>query len=352
MVSISIIIPIYNVERYIHRCLESIIAQNTEGLYIDCLIVNDGTLDNSMEVVHCLLYDYFGPIRFEIIEHDENLGLSAARNTGLFHATGDYILFVDSDDYLLPGCIAFFRDNLAQYPNVDIVVGNVKACKTGDLLIQNIKEPWFVDDPDVFFRLLLHHQIYLSSWNKLIKRELLTKNNIIFEDGILFEDQCWSYLLFSLTSSMVFLPQVTYVYEFNPNSIVNTTQTAEKAEKVIWSYTVSTNKLLDNPPDSTKYRSNLIVDYLLFMVNFLMYGVDILSKFPISDKIKRDFLDVRMRLLAQSLHYRRFILFLFLLILFPPLSYMQKFRFFRHHYYDLESVVNKLCHLTDFIHRK
>ena len=352
MVSISIIIPVFNVEQYIKRCIESVIAQDKTFASLECIIVDDCTPDRSMDVVRQIVASYIGTIKFELLKHEVNRGLSAARNTGLFHAKGDYVFFVDSDDYLAPDTFQYFLDNLRLYPSIDMVIGNVKACKTGENLIHNIYAPWYIDDPNVFFTRLLHHRIYLYAWNKLIKRELLIKNNIFFENGILYEDQCWSYQLFSKVSSVLLLPHVTYIYEYNKDSIVNTSQTIEKADKVIWSYTVSINKMLDNPPALYKYKRNLTVDYLLFMVNFLMNGVDVLSKFTISKETAKDFVSVRLRLLYRSLSYGRILLFFYFFILFPPLSHLQKFRFFRHHYYDLESAVNSICHLTDFLHRK
>lgn len=110
--------------------------------------------------------------------------------------------------------------------------------------------------------------------------------------------------------------------------------------------------MLDCPPDPVSLQKNLTVDYLLFMANFLMNGVDVLSRFKITNEIALGFRAVRLRLLSRSLKYGRLFLFCFFLILFPPLSYLQKLRLFRHHYYDLESLVNSLCHLTDFIHNK
>ena len=89
---------------------------------------------------------------------------------------------------------------------------------------------------------------------------------IRFIDGILYEDQAWSYELFSHISSVLLLPQVTYVYENNPSSIVNTTFSLEKADKTIWSYTVSCNRMMDSPPLADRYSRNLTVDlrYTIF----------------------------------------------------------------------------------------
>ena len=352
MVRISIVIPVYNVEQYVQRCLESVIAQDKAEADIECLIIDDGSPDKSMSIVRQTIESYNGPIEFVLLNHEKNRGLSAARNTGIHHAKGDYILFIDSDDYLLPDSVQYMLSQLTQYPQVDMIIGNVNNSKAGNLMIGDIAEPLLIDDCNVFFQRVLRHKIYLYAWNKLIKRNLLVVNDICFVDGILYEDQCWSYQLFSCVSSVLLLPRVTYFYEYNQQSIVHTTFTSGKADLAVKSYTISINKMLDNPPVPAKYKKNLTVDYLLFMVNFLMNGVDVLSRFNISDRVADGFLKVRLRLLFRSLSYGRLLLSFFFLLLFPPLSYMQKVRFFRHHYYDLELIVNRCCHVTDFMHRR
>lgn len=353
MISISFVIPIYNVEQYVRRCLMSVMAQEEvfDGS-LECIIVDDSSPDRSVDIVRDMISCYQGRIRFKLFEHGKNLGLSATRNTGLLNTTGDYVMFVDSDDYLMPNSLYYFVKYLNKYPDVDVVVGNVKNCKGGDLLIPHIREPWLINDNNVFVSRMFHHQIYLYAWNKLIKRDLLLSNHIMFEDGIIYEDQCWSYELFSHISSILLLPQVTYVYENNPSSITNTTFTQEKAGIALRSYTISINKMLDNPPLPSRYIKNMTVDYLLFMANFLMNGVDVLFRSRLPRTLTSDFRKVRIRILLRSLHHGRIMLSCFFLLLFPPLCHLQKFRVFRHHYYDIESVVNRLCHLTDFLHRK
>lgn len=352
MLSISIIIPVYNVEPFVQRCLESVMLQDQADADVECIIVDDCGIDGSMGIVRKLIGKYHGPIRFFIVQHEQNRGLSAARNTGLSKAIGDYIMFVDSDDYLLPDSIQYFLDNLIQYPAADIIMGNVKNVKNDDVMIHNIQEPWYIDDPDVFFRRVLHHQIYLYAWNKLIRRNILLEHGLLFEEGTIYEDQLWSYMLFSHISSVLLLPRVTYIYEYNINSIVNTTFTSEKSDKTVWSFTVSCSKMLDNPPVAEKYKRNMTVDYLLFIMYFLMNGVDVLSRCPVSPKVIDDFLAVRKRLLLRAMRYGRLLLTYFILLLFPPLCNVQRLRFFRHHYHDLESLVNNVSHLTDFLHNR
>lgn len=352
MLSISVIIPIYNVEQYVRRCLESVMIQTTPHAEIECIIVDDCGQDQSVGIVRHMIEEYQGSIHFEVVCHENNKGLSAARNTGLCHATGDYVFFIDSDDYLLPDSFQYFLKNLKQHPDVDMIIGNVKNSKGGDQLFNQIEEPCLIDDCNVFMRRMFHHQIFLYAWNKLIRRDLLLGHNIWFEDGILFEDQCWSYELFSITSSILLLPRITYIYENNPSSIVNTAFTAEKGELALRSYTISVNKMLGNPPSPDRYKSNMTVDYLLFLMNFLINGVDVYSRCPISAEISKDYCKVKQRLLYRSISYGRILLSCFFLLLFRPLSYLKKIRMFRHHYYDIESFINKVCHLTDFLHRK
>ena len=352
MLSISIIIPVYKVEQYIQRCLESVIHQDFNDVDIECIIVNDCTPDDSMVIAHQMISNYHGLIRFEIVEHKINRGVSAARNTGLSQATGDYVFFIDSDDYLQQDCFRLFIDYLRKYPASDMIVGNVEQCNGDDILLQKMDKPLYIDDCNLLFQRMLRHQIYLYPWNKLIRRNLLVDNCICFEEGIIYEDVFWSYELFSCLSSILLLPQITYIYENNPLSIVNTTFTNEKADLVLRSYTRGVSIIMDNPPDPNRYHHNLMIDYLLFMMNILMMGVDLLSRHPISETSAKAFRIIRLNLLSRSMKYGRLIMSSFCLLLFPPFSYIQKFRVFRRHYYKIDAILNRFCHFFDFLHNK
>ena len=159
-------------------------------------------------------------------------------------------------------------------------------------------------------------------------------------------------LTFDSLASILLLPKETYVYEDNPGSIVNTSFSAEKADKVVRSFTVICHYLLDNLPSPSRYVRNMTVDYLLYVMNWQMKGVDILSKCSISDETAHDFRAVRLHLLSRSLRYGRVLLSFFFLLLFPPLCYLQRLKIFRHHYHKLQSAAGKVFHLTDFLHRK
>lgn len=352
MISISIIIPIYNVEQYVGRCLESVIAQDNADAEIEVILVDDCTQDESMTIVLERISAYHGSIHFKILTHENNRGLSAARNAGLKHAIGDYILFVDSDDFMCSDSVRYFVKYLTMFPDIDMIVGNANNIKSGKLLISQIDEPLFWDNRSIIFQKALRHEIYLYAWNKLIKRQILLAHEIFFEEGIIYEDQCWSYQLFSTISSVLLLPKVTYVYEYNLNSIVNTTFSVTKAENAIRSYTISINKMLDSPPRREISSRDLTVDYYLFLMYFLLNGVDLQYQFRVSKDVENDFLKVRKRLLLSSVQNFRLIISSFLLILFPPFSRIQKVKLFRRHYDQIEYVVNRIGHLVDFLHRK
>ena len=352
MVSISIIIPIYNTEPYIRRCLESVMAQDAVGADVECILVDDCGQDRSMDVVSDMLSSYQGAIRFRIVSHTRNMGLSMARNTGVQAATGDYVLFVDSDDHLASDALSYMVNHLQRYPGVDVVVGNTQNVKDGNLLQTKWQEPVCIDNPTVSYRMMLRRDINHYAWNKLIRRQLLSDHQILFIKGIIYEDSPWTYRLFTCADSVLLLPQVTYVYEDNPASIVNTTYTAENAETAVRSYTIAVNDVLDHPPVAGRYHDNVTVDYLLYACYVLMKGVDLTMNFSLPDSVARDFRMACWRLMRRSLRSGRLLLSLFFCLLFTPLNQVQRLRFFRHNYQKIERLVCSLAHLTDFLHSK
>ena len=120
---ISIIIPVYNVAPYIERSLKSVMGQTYAG-DMECLLVDDCGSDDSMAIAERVIGAYTGPIRFRILHHDHNRGLSAARNTGTDAATGDYVLYLDSDDELAEDCIEKLMRPVEEDATVEMVVGN------------------------------------------------------------------------------------------------------------------------------------------------------------------------------------------------------------------------------------
>ena len=102
---VSIIIPVYGVENYIERCLYSVMQQDSKSVSLECILVDDCSPDNSINIAEKMIKDYSGGIRFEILSHEKNQGLSVARNTGMNSAKGRFLFFMDSDDYITDDCI-------------------------------------------------------------------------------------------------------------------------------------------------------------------------------------------------------------------------------------------------------
>ena len=121
---ISIIIPIYNVEEYITECLQSVMRQTYKG-EIECILVDDCGTDNSIAVAERHIADYKGPIEFRVLHHVRNRGLSAARNTGTDAATGDYIYYLDSDDYISDDCLEVLAEPLKKR-EYEMILGDLE----------------------------------------------------------------------------------------------------------------------------------------------------------------------------------------------------------------------------------
>lgn len=350
MVSISIIIPVYNAEQYIRRCVESIMAQDSARADIECILVDDCGKDQSMEIVEQMMASYEGPIRFAVLDNRINRGISVSRNSGLLKAKGDYVLFVDADDYLMPNAVQYFLDHLNQYPQADILIGNVISKKDGKPMLNSIAEPVYIETLCDFLQQALQRKLFLQAWNKLIRRDILISKGISFMEGIIYEDEPWTYQLLSSVSSVVLLPQTTYVYENNVNSIVNTTFTLEKADLTVWSYAKSSNLILDQPPKRVRNQVDLTADFLLFVGNILTRAYDVQS-YHCSRENRKLFESARARLLKEAWRRKRIVVFLFLRIfLYAPFANLKHWKLFRHNYYRLERTVGKAAHWADCLH--
>ena len=129
---VSIVIPVYNVEPYIEECLQSVMRQTYLGM-MECILVDDCGTDNSMGIAEQLIEAYNGPIDFKVLHHEHNRGVSAARNTGIDAACGEYIFFLDSDDWISDDCIERLTQPL-EFEKYDFVVGHYER-DGGDWLV-------------------------------------------------------------------------------------------------------------------------------------------------------------------------------------------------------------------------
>lgn len=214
---ISIVIPVYNVAAYIERCLNSVFSQIYSD--IECVLVDDCGTDHSMAIARELLDQYAGPIEFKIVRHEKNRGLSAARNTGTDAATGDYVFFLDSDDLILPDSLSLLAQPL-KTKQLDLVVGNYAS--GGETMCFLPLNPPFetIHSGCEILRSYLQGQWFMMAWNKMVRREFLLQNNIRFVEGLLHEDNPWSFEVACTARSMGVVRAITYIYCLRQGSIV------------------------------------------------------------------------------------------------------------------------------------
>lgn len=226
MKKVSIIIPVYNVEAYIEDCIASVMAQDYEQLEV--LIVDDCTPDQSISIVEKMISGYEGPHTYRIIRHAKNGGQSAARNSGISEATGELIYFLDSDDYICEKAISNLVELYIE-THANIVIGNLKIVdyQTKEVIRDSIQ----LSSSYYFFSSLkdlyaCHDVIRMGvngvPWNKLIEKDFLLKNKLLFDLGIIFEDDIWNYKVYCCKPKIAVSSSLTYIYRMRPSSIMTT----------------------------------------------------------------------------------------------------------------------------------
>ena len=220
-IKISVIIPVYNVEKYIRQCLESIINQTLKE--IEIIIVNDGTKDNSMKIVE----EYVSDKRIKII-NKENGGISSARNAGMEIAQGEYIYFIDSDDFVEKEVLSTLYEN-SENGKMDIVFSNfsyyndrTKKEKRAKFIFpfkENINKGYYY----------LYNGEEINVWNRLYKKEFLEKYNFKFIEGIIYEDQDFGFKTIMLAEKIKYVENYGYKYRTDREGSIMSSQKKEKS---------------------------------------------------------------------------------------------------------------------------
>ena len=224
---ISVIVPIYNVENYILECLQSVAVQ-TKTKDVECILVDDCGTDNSVKVAEQFISAYEGDISFALLHHPENKGLSAARNTGIKNARGNYLFFLDSDDMIKPYCLdELFA--LAEAYQADMVQGSYESDLASMKHFEDCQLPEFSDNKSFIKRTLLNYDVNpVMAQNRLVRKQLVVENNLWFKEGIIHEDLYWSFFLAKVVERICFCKQKTYFYRSTPGSITNKINVAKE----------------------------------------------------------------------------------------------------------------------------
>lgn len=253
----SIIVPIYNVEAYLSQCFESLQAQDYTDFEVIC--VNDGSTDSSREI----LSRWESKLQQMRVIDQQNGGLSAARNTGLAAATGDYVVFVDSDDWIEPTML--YR--LAEEANgTDMLCF---ACRrtdnnTYDALALEQSDGW-----SYYNRHALEHREvpFVCVWQRCYRREFLMENGLRFRDGILHEDNEFTPRACLKAKSVKVIPDILYNYHVRPGSIMTTRGMKSKESLITIGNELSTLFAKEDNIDNTIAFKVLTQCYQMAFIN-------------------------------------------------------------------------------------
>ena len=287
---VSIIIPVFNVEAFLRQCLDSI------GLFgrddIEIILVNDGSTDNSDDICREYL-DKWNNVK--LIEK-QNGGLSDARNWGTKEASGEYICYLDSDDWLVTGAIETLYD-FAKANNCDVVQGGFYYAyddhlEYDDSWIEDDQKPFVLDRDEAMLELIKNNYIKNFAWGKLYKSSIVKSHQ--FPVGKLFEDSYWQHLVMFDTNRYGVIPAPLYFYRQRSDSI-----SGNIGNKLLQLLEGNEQRLLfirDNYPRLTGVAADFLwrlsFDYQKLGPEFTQFFNEVNNKYTslLSDHFKRSFI--------------------------------------------------------------
>lgn len=232
-ITITLIVPVYNVENYLVQCLESVVRQLVS--FDEVVLINDGSTDHSQWICEKYVsqYDYFALI------NQENRGLSSARNVGLDHASGEYVLFLDSDDYLRVDTVKKLKDELKKIKYDAVYFEADIHCEKGYEAMENIYKRNLYDitgiqmTGDMFFKKSYPENYITSACLAVYKKEAIKNAGIYFPEGLYYEDTYFTLVFMIQAKCVVYLPEKLYQRRYRAGSITTSNYTERKFIDVI-----------------------------------------------------------------------------------------------------------------------
>ncbi|MFH4969061.1 glycosyltransferase [Gaetbulibacter sp. M240] len=212
---LSIVVPVFNVSQYVEKCIRSCFNQNIPLSSFEVIIVNDGSTDNSLAICENLKKEFKS---LKIISQD-NKGLSGARNTGLKNATGKYVWFVDSDDWIEENCLKLLFEQIKLH-DIDLFwIGH-------EVIVNGVPKREYI--PDSIKNLITGEELFIKHlnnlfyiWKFIYKRDFLIKNKLWFYEGILFEDLEFTPRVLIEANKCQIIPKSFYNYLIRSGSIAS-----------------------------------------------------------------------------------------------------------------------------------
>lgn len=229
---ISVIVPVYNVEKYLNRCVDSIVNQTYKNLEI--ILVDDGSLDNCGKM--CDEYAEKDS-RIKVI-HKQNGGLSDARNVGTSAAKGKYLTYIDSDDFVTKDYCEFLYNNIKKSEADISICKHYIMFEDGSKINTGTSKKYLMNKEEAFMKLLYSDDLDVSAWAKLYKRDIM--ENIFFPKDRLYEDSATTYKLIDKCKRIVFESEPKYIYAVRKNSITTNCFNKKKMDLIL-----STNEMCD-----------------------------------------------------------------------------------------------------------
>lgn len=275
---LSIVIPVYNVEHFIERCLNSILVPECFLYDVELIIVNDGSEDNSFKIVT----DYAEKYDNIIVISQNNSGLSCARNMGLNHVSGDYVWFVDSDDSICGNVydklfILFKNDYdvIALTAEIDKNESHDRLFVNRNMLLEGDYSVWNLFNKGYVYP-------YSGAQFYVFKTIFLKQNNLLFREGIFYEDLLFTPLFFCKAQSVYYLKDVAYIYYMREGSIINSPITPKKWRDILTVADILWSNLQQYPKNCIQRRilsKSVIGICASFYTNFYMKISDKTDKY-------------------------------------------------------------------------
>ena len=225
---VSVIIPVYKVEKFLDNCVRSVIGQTFKN--IEILLIDDGSPDECPQMC-----DEWATKDSRIrVVHKENGGLSSARNTGIRESVGKYLYFLDSDDRFYDSySIEKLWELVQTHDEVDMVQGNFYVEENHGTTFNSTAFPEFTNDKKWIRSKMATMVIPESACNRLVKRSIIVENNLYFREGWIQEDTLWSYQISRYINNMAFCYAPTYFYAYNSNSIMHSSGNEREAKAFV-----------------------------------------------------------------------------------------------------------------------
>lgn len=262
---ISVIVPVYNVEKYLIRCVESLLEQKGENGFWEIILIDDGSRDSSGQICDNLA-ERSSKVR---VFHKDNGGLSSARNKGISVATGDYVMFVDSDDYIECTAVNALEKTLKKYPMIDAIVfdgmeDNEKNCKV--MRGKTSLSGHCVSGRDYLLEHYKNRTLSVEACLYLYKKDFLDKNNLRFREGILHEDVEFTPRAILAADQVAEISDTLYHYVVRGDSI-STSQNKEKNIKDLFQTLEKLNVLAEQQDrELCLWMKNAVLNSYLNMI--------------------------------------------------------------------------------------